>query len=193
MNSSPARAEVKSTPSNDREHLIQNIPSRSRANTTMKRILDPSSPLHNLWAFVEGSAFVIGLSFMFSDLSTFGFTASNSRFVSFVDSFNNCYSFRSQRPIAPREPMSPSSRANFEASKYTTYHLANSFNSGWRRVRTLVLCFLMKYGSPTAVSLLLRKRPPFIQSPRRMLSFLFALYLVRSPWSPLSPSFHSYA
>jgi hypothetical protein len=74
----------------------------------------------------------------------------------------------------------------------------DSLNSTWWRVRTLVLSFVLKYGSSTVVSLLLRTTPVFLKSPRHVLYFLGALGLVqlfpgdgpfrfvqRSPWAQL--------
>jgi len=46
-------------------------------------------------------------------------------------------------------------------------------------VRTLVLSFVLKYGSSSVVSLLLRTTPVFLKSPRHVLYFLAALGLVQ--------------
>lgn len=54
---------------------------------------------------------IVGLFFVILDVITFKLSTSNGRFISFLDSFENCFAFRVQQPFQPiddsRQPLSP--------------------------------------------------------------------------------------
>ena len=136
-----------------------------------------SLALDVLWKGAQLVVIVTCLSFVAMDVYNRGFSSSNGRFVSFMDSFNNCYNFRAQHAYQPIRRKDR--RDSFEEKKLRRYHIGSNLNSTYWRLRIMVLSFFLKYGSSTVVSLLLRTTPTWIKGPRHVLSFLGALSLVQ--------------
>jgi hypothetical protein len=82
--------------------------------TTNHSILRPSEGTETLLRVCRIVVIVVGMSFVILDVVTFGLSTVNGRFVSFIDSFENCYAFRAQQPFQPvddsRQPLTPRKR-----------------------------------------------------------------------------------
>lgn len=67
------------------------------------------------------SFIIVGLFFVMLDVTTFQLSTSNGRFVSFLDSFENCFAFRVQQPFQPidenRKPLS------HKTHRKSSYHI----------------------------------------------------------------------
>eukprot|EP00614_Pseudopedinella_elastica_P006943 CAMPEP_0172598930 /NCGR_PEP_ID=MMETSP1068-20121228/19020_1 /TAXON_ID=35684 /ORGANISM="Pseudopedinella elastica, Strain CCMP716" /LENGTH=448 /DNA_ID=CAMNT_0013399009 /DNA_START=391 /DNA_END=1737 /DNA_ORIENTATION=+ len=109
-----------------------------------------------------------------------GLSSSNGRFISFLASLNNCYSFRAQRALTPLRK--GRRRDSFEEWKRKHAYTISAYlgSSLWgAAARTAGLSFLLKYGASTVVSLLLWTTPVFLKGPRHVSYFLLALGLVQ--------------
>mmetsp|Transcript_27479 Transcript_27479/g.55290 ORF Transcript_27479/g.55290 Transcript_27479/m.55290 type:complete len:364 (-) Transcript_27479:152-1243(-) len=137
-----------------------------------------SSPCSKSYStsFGEALAFFVLFAVLVQDLWVGGLGSSNGRALSFIDSFNNCYSFRNQLPFSPVREKNP---RILEVRKDKVYHIGSSGHSIKWRARTLVMSFLLKYGSSTTVSLLLRTTPVFLKGPRHVTTFLVAIVAVQ--------------
>jgi len=73
------------------------------------------------WALAEVVFIAACLGTVLLDMWERGFSSSNGRFVSFLDSLNSCYSFRAQHALPPVRKYDR--RASYELKKTRIYHI----------------------------------------------------------------------
>jgi len=77
-----------------------------------------------LSSLIEAILVVAGMYLIYADVSVRGFsTNSNSRFVSFIDSWANCYAFRAQTPMDPLKKTRSESWGTLQRLLSAAYHL----------------------------------------------------------------------
>jgi len=119
----------------------------------------------------------MGLVLVVNDLAFYGLGTANGRTVSFLDSLLNCYEFRAQQVLTPVSATVPS--PGRVARRNSLYHITSSQLPLWWRIRTLVLSFVLKFGSSTFVSVCLWRRPVVFKGPRHFVSFFLCLLLIQ--------------
>eukprot|EP01051_Picozoa_sp_SAG22_P000531 SAG22_NODE_15_length_32914_cov_20.713546_5_plen_312_part_00 len=136
-----------------------------------------SAVMQLLLSWVAVAAVGIGVLLVLLDLWHYGLGTANGRFVSFLDSLNSCYEYRSQNPLAAADPADddPPPLRRTESQ----YNLQSSHNSLAGRLRILCVNFVLKFASSTTTSALLWKIPVVLKGPRHLMSFLLSLVLVQ--------------
>ena len=75
-------------------------------------------------SLIEAILVIAGMYLIYADVSVRGFsTNSNSRFVSFIDSWANCYAFRAQTPMDPLKKTRSESWGTLQRRLSAAYHL----------------------------------------------------------------------
>jgi hypothetical protein len=118
-------------------------------------------------------------AFMFgSDISR-GIGGSNGRWVSFLQSVESAYSYRSQSPYhAPQQVLSP--RTRIRERRESLYFAGSDRNAVSQKMYLGFICGLLKFGSGTIVSIVLGMDPVLLKGWRHFASFTIALLCVQA-------------
>eukprot|EP00946_MAST-07B_sp_MAST-7B-sp1_P005302 g5302.t1 len=118
-------------------------------------------------------------AFMFGTDISRGIGGSNGRFVSFLQSVESAYSYRSQLPYrAPQRVRTPGSR--IRERRQSLYYAGSERNAVWQKMYLGFICGLLKFGSGTVVSVVLGLDPVLLKGWRHFASFTIALLCVQA-------------